>query len=72
MRRRSRSTSHGTTEREVPATNSQQRENVDVNASSREALDHALRAFARLLARQAAREAFEEERTRRVRREDVP
>ena len=57
---------------ETPATNSQQWENVDVNPSSREALDHALRALARLLARQAAREAFEEERARRVNRKDVP
>ena len=71
MRRRSRFTTNGTTEHEAPATNSQQRENVDVNQSSREALDHALRAFARLLARQAAREAFEEERARRANREDV-
>lgn len=72
MRRRSRFTSNGTTEHEAPATNSRQCETVDVNASSREALDHALRAFVRLLARQAAREAFEEERPRRVNREDVP
>ena len=72
MRKRSRFTSKGTTEQETPATNSQQCENVDVNPSSREALDHGLRAFVRLLARQAAREAFEEERARRVIREDVP
>ena len=72
MRKRTRCSSNGTTEQEPPATNSQQCENVDVNPSSREALDHALRAFARLLARQAAREAFEEERARRVNREDVP
>ena len=72
MRRRSGFTPNGTSEHEVPATNSRQCENVDVNPSSREALDHALRALARLLARQAAREAFEEERARRVIREDVP
>jgi len=72
MRRRSRFTSNGTSEHGIPATNSRQCENVDVNPSSREALGDALRAFARLLARQAAREAFEEERARRVNREDVP
>lgn len=71
MRRRTRSPSDGISELETPATNSQKCE-VDVNASSREALDHALRALARLLARQAAREAFEEENARRVNREDVP
>ena len=72
MGKRSRFTSNGTTEHKVPATNSQQCENVDVDPSSREALDHALRALARLLAGQAAREAFEEENARRVNREDVP
>ena len=71
MRRRSRSTSNELSELEAPATDSQKRD-ADVNATSREALDHALRALARLLARQAAREAFEEERARRVNREDVP
>ena len=61
MRRRSQRTMPLHRELEAPATNSQKRVDVDVEETSREALDHALRALARLLARQAARELFETE-----------
>jgi hypothetical protein len=57
-------------EYEAPATNTHDR--VDVRDASSEALDHALRALARLLARQAARELFERERTRDLNPEDLP
>lgn len=58
-------------ELEARATNSHERADVDVSGTSREALDHALRALARLLGRQAARELFERECARDV-NEDVP
>jgi hypothetical protein len=53
-------------ELEAPATNSQKHADVDADGASREALDHALRALARLLARQAAGEQFERECARDV------
>jgi hypothetical protein len=60
-------------ELEAPATNSQKHANVDVDGASREALDHALRALARLLARQAARELFRRECARGdTNEEDLP
>jgi hypothetical protein len=58
-------------ELEAPATNSHDRADVGVDGTSREALDQALRALARLLARQAAREMFEGECARDV-NEDLP
>jgi len=69
MRRRSRPTTPVHQELEAPATNSQSRADVDVDGTSREALNHALRALARLLARQAARELFERECARDVNEE---
>jgi hypothetical protein len=71
MRRRSRRTTPVHREYEALATNSHRRGDVDADGTSREALDHALRALARLLARQAARELFERECARDV-NEDLP
>lgn len=68
MRRRSRHSSTNGAEYEAPATNIQN--DVDVNDASREALNHALRALARLLARQAACELFENERAGDLNPED--
>ena len=66
MRRRSRRPMPVHRELEAPATNSQKHADVDADGASREALDHALRALARLLARQAAGEQFERECARDV------
>jgi hypothetical protein len=62
MRRRSRHDSTTRAPYEAPATNSRERRRVDASDTSREALDNTLRAFARLLAQQAARETFERDR----------
>lgn len=70
MRRRSRPPLPTSGQYEAPATNTHDR--VDVNGASSEALDHALRTLARLLARQAAREFFERERGRDTNPEDLP
>lgn len=70
MRRRSRRTMPVHRELEAPATNS--RRNLDVHGTSREALDQAVRALARLLARQAARELFERECAHNVNQGDPP
>jgi hypothetical protein len=72
MRRRSRPPLPTSRQYEAPATNMHNDVQVDVNDASREALDHALRALARLLARQAARELFERERTHDMSPEDEP
>lgn len=55
---------------EAPATNTH--DGVDVNDASSEALDHALRALERLLARQAVRELFERGPARDLIPEDLP
>jgi hypothetical protein len=60
MRRRSRHTSTNREPPEWPATTVDQ--SVDAVTQSDAPLDEALRALARLLARQAAREFFERER----------
>ena len=60
MRRRSRHTSTQGEPREWPATTVD--ESADGGTQSDAPLDEALRALARLLARQAAREMFERER----------
>ena len=59
MRRRSRHTSTNSESPEWPATTID--DAVDATTHSDAALDDALRALARLLARQAAREIFERE-----------
>lgn len=70
MRRRSRPPLPTSGQYEAPATNTHG--GVDVDDASTEALDHALRTLARLLARQAARELFERERARDLIPEDLP
>lgn len=68
MRRRSRETSTNSEPPEWPATTTD--DAVDATTQSDAALDDALRALARLLARQAAREIFERERAQAINRED--
>jgi hypothetical protein len=70
MRRRSRPPSPTRREYEAPATNTHDR--VDEDAASSEALDQALRVLARLLARRAARELFDDECGRDMSFEDLP
>jgi hypothetical protein len=64
MRRRSRHTSTNSEPPEWPATTVD--ESADAATQSDAPLDEALRALARLLARQAARELFELERAEEV------
>jgi hypothetical protein len=72
IRRRSRRDSTTRPPYEAPATNIDNDVHVDVRGASSEALDHTLRAFARLLARQVARDLFEHECARAVNAEDLP
>jgi hypothetical protein len=69
MRRRSRQTSTNNEPLEWPATTAD--DAVDAGTQSDAALDDALRALARLLARQAAREIFDRECIQEVKPEDV-
>ena len=69
MRRRSRQTFTDTEPFEWPATTVE--DAVDATTQSDAALDDALRALARLLARQAAREIFERECAQEVNPEDL-
>jgi len=70
MRRRSRHTSTNGEPAEWPATAVAQ--STDAGTQSDAPLDEALRALARLLARQAAREMFERECAQDVKPEDLP
>ncbi len=72
MRRRSRPPLPTREPYEAPATNMQNDVHVDADSASSEALDQALCALARLLARQAAREVFERDRARDSDPEDLP
>ena len=69
MRRRSRHTSTNSEPPEWPATTIH--DAVDATTQSDAALDDALRALARLLARQAAREVFDRECAQGVNPEDL-
>jgi hypothetical protein len=69
MRRRSRHTSTSNESPEWPATTAD--DAVDAGTQSDAALDDALRALARLLARQAAREIFDRECAQEVKPEDL-
>src|SRR5688500_1336961 len=70
MRRRSRHTSTNGEPPEWPATTVD--DAVDAATQPDAPVDHALRALARLLARQAAREVFERECGQDVNPEDLP
>jgi hypothetical protein len=69
MRRRSRHTSTTSEPPEWPATRVD--DAIDAGTQSDAALDQGLRALARLLARQAAREIFERECAQEVNPEDL-
>jgi len=69
MRRRSRQTSTNNEPLEWPATTAD--DAVDAGTQSNAAFDDALRALARLLARQAAREIFDRECAQEVKPEDL-
>jgi hypothetical protein len=69
MRRRSRHTATNSEPPEWPATTVE--ESADAGTQSDAPLDEALRALARLLARQAAREFFERECAQEVNPEDL-
>jgi hypothetical protein len=70
MRRRSRRTSTSSEPPELPARTVN--DSIGAGTQSNSALDDALRALARLLARQAARELFERECRQDVKPEDLP